>query len=62
MVLHWHHLGVTTAPEVGVIFAHMRFLTVSVMEPHSNFCRQLAEIAVWFHHTACFIAFYASDH
>ena len=28
MVLHWRHLGVTTAPKVGVIFAHMQFLTV----------------------------------
>ena len=23
MVLHWHHLGVTTAPKVGVIFTYM---------------------------------------
>ena len=34
----------------------------SVMEPHSNLCQLLAEIAVWLHHTACFIVFYASDH
>ena len=34
----------------------------SVMEPHSNLCQLSAEIAVWLHHTACFIVFYASDH
>ena len=31
--------------------------TSSVMEPYSNLCQLPAEIAVWFHHTACFIAF-----
>ena len=31
--------------------------TSSVMEPQSNLCQLPAEIAVWFHHTACFIAF-----
>ena len=31
--------------------------TSSVMESHSNVCQLLTEIAVWFHHASCVIAF-----
>ena len=36
--------------------------TSSAIESHSNLCQLPAEIAVWFLHTACFIAILADDH